>query len=60
LAFSKDPRFGGWKISPKMKVFMSRVEELGCQIKALSARELGELRAWMAEFDADIWDGGYG
>jgi uncharacterized coiled-coil protein SlyX len=35
---------------------VSRVEELECQIKALSSRELQELRAWLAEFNADVWD----
>ncbi len=35
---------------------MSRVEELEGQIKALSPREFQELRAWLAEHDAEIWD----
>ena len=35
---------------------MSRVEELEGQIKTLSPNELQELRAWLAEYDAEIWD----
>ena len=35
---------------------MSRVEELEGQIKALSSHEFQELRAWLAEYDAGIWD----
>lgn len=35
---------------------MNRVEELEGQIKALSPNEFHELRAWLAEYDADIWD----
>jgi hypothetical protein len=35
---------------------MSRVEELESQIKTLSSSEFQELRAWLAEHDADIWD----
>jgi hypothetical protein len=35
---------------------MSRVEELEGQIKTLSSNELQELRAWLAEYDAEIWD----
>jgi hypothetical protein len=35
---------------------MSRVEELESQIKTLSPSEFQELRAWLAEHDADIWD----
>ena len=35
---------------------MSRVEELEGKIKALSAHELRELRAWLAEYDAEAWD----
>jgi hypothetical protein len=35
---------------------MSRVEELEGQIKKLSSNELQELRAWLAEYDADVWD----
>jgi hypothetical protein len=35
---------------------VSRVEELEGKIKALSMRELQELRAWLAEYDAEVWD----
>jgi hypothetical protein len=35
---------------------MSRVEELESQIKILSCSEFQELRAWLAEHDAEIWD----
>ena len=35
---------------------MSRVEELEGQIKALSSNEFRELRAWLAEYDAGVWD----
>jgi len=35
---------------------VSRVEELESQIKALSSHELQELRAWLAEYDAEVWD----
>jgi len=35
---------------------VSRVEELEVRIKALSARELHELPAWLAEFDAEVRD----
>jgi len=35
---------------------VSRVEELEVGIKALSPREFQELRAWIAEFDAEVWD----
>jgi len=35
---------------------MSRVEELEGRIKALSSNEFRELRAWLAEYDAAVWD----
>jgi hypothetical protein len=35
---------------------MSRVEELETRIKGLSSHEFQELRAWLAEFDAEVWD----
>jgi hypothetical protein len=35
---------------------MSRVEELEDQIKTLSSGEFQELRAWLAEHDAEVWD----
>jgi hypothetical protein len=35
---------------------MSRVEELEGQIRSLSASEFQELRAWLAEHDAEMWD----
>jgi hypothetical protein len=38
------------------EVFVSRVEELGGRIRDLSPREFQELRAWLAEYDAERWD----
>jgi hypothetical protein len=35
---------------------VSRVEELEGQIKALSLNEFQELRAWLAQYDAEGWD----
>jgi hypothetical protein len=35
---------------------MSRLEELQGKIKALSPHELQELRDWLAEYDAEVWD----
>jgi hypothetical protein len=35
---------------------VSRVEELEYQIKALSSAELQQLRVWLAEYEADLWD----
>ena len=35
---------------------MSRVEELEGQIKSLSSSEFQQLRTWLAEYDAEIWD----
>ncbi len=35
---------------------MSRVEELESQIRTLSSSEFQELRAWLAEHDAELWD----
>lgn len=35
---------------------MSRVEELEVRIKALSSHEFQELRAWITELDAEVWD----
>ena len=35
---------------------MNRVEELEGQIKALSSNEFQELRAWLAQYDAELWD----
>ena len=35
---------------------MSRVEELEGRIQSLSPDEFQELRAWLAEHDAGIWD----
>lgn len=35
---------------------MSRVEELEGQIKELSSNEFQELRAWSAEYEAEVWD----
>jgi hypothetical protein len=37
-------------------VFVSRLEELEDKIKALSSHEFQELRAWLAEYDAELWD----
>jgi hypothetical protein len=35
---------------------MSRVEQIEGQIKDLTSEELQSLRAWFAEYDAQIWD----
>ena len=35
---------------------MSRVESLEREIRALSPEEFAELRQWLAEFDAQVWD----
>jgi hypothetical protein len=35
---------------------VSRVEELEGKIKTLSPREFQELRAWLADYDAEVWD----
>ena len=35
---------------------MSRVEELEEQIRSLSSNELQELRAWLAQYDAEVWE----
>ena len=35
---------------------MSKVESIEEQIKALSADELAQLRAWFLEFDWALWD----
>ena len=35
---------------------MSRVEDLEGQIKALSSDELQQLRAWLVEYEAELWD----
>jgi hypothetical protein len=35
---------------------MSRVEELESQIMGLLPEEFRELRAWVAEHDAEVWD----
>ena len=35
---------------------MSKVESIEQQIKALSAEELAQLRAWFLEFDWALWD----
>jgi hypothetical protein len=35
---------------------MSRVEQIEVQIKELTSEELQSLRAWFAEYDAQIWD----
>ena len=35
---------------------MSKVEAIEQQIKALSAEELAQLRAWFLEFDWALWD----
>ena len=32
------------------------MEELEGQIKTLSSNELQELRAWLAGYDAEVWD----
>jgi hypothetical protein len=35
---------------------VSRLEQIESQIKTLTQEELSALRAWFAEFDADLWD----
>jgi succinate dehydrogenase flavin-adding protein (antitoxin of CptAB toxin-antitoxin module) len=35
---------------------MSEVEQIESRIKNLSPEELAKLRAWFAEFDAEVWD----
>jgi hypothetical protein len=35
---------------------MGKVEKIEQDIKALSPRELNELRDWFAAFDAEAWD----
>jgi hypothetical protein len=35
---------------------VSRVKELEGQIKELSSNEFQELRAWLAEYEAEVWD----
>jgi len=35
---------------------MSEVEQIESRIKSLSPRDLAELRAWFADFDAQAWD----
>ena len=35
---------------------MSKIESIEEQIKALSADELAQLRAWFLEFDWALWD----
>jgi uncharacterized coiled-coil protein SlyX len=35
---------------------VSRLEELEGKIRVLSPHELHELRAWLAEYDAEVWD----
>ena len=35
---------------------MSKVDSIEQQIKALSAEELAQLRAWFLEFDWALWD----
>ncbi len=35
---------------------MGKIEQIENAIKALSATELHQLRAWFAEFDAANWD----
>jgi hypothetical protein len=35
---------------------MGKVEIIEAQIKELSRGELAEFRAWLARFDAEVWD----
>jgi hypothetical protein len=35
---------------------MSRVEEITEQLRTLSAAELGELRAWLDQYEDQLWD----
>ena len=41
---------------PIEELAMSEVEQIEDRIKKLSPEELGKLRAWFAEFDAQAWD----
>jgi hypothetical protein len=41
---------------PRRVRIMGKVEQIESAIKALSAAELEQLRAWFAEFDASKWD----
>jgi hypothetical protein len=36
---------------------VSRVQEIAEQLRTLSAAELRELRAWLDEYEDQIWDG---
>jgi hypothetical protein len=38
---------------------MNRVEQLEDEIKALLPSEFQELRAWLDEYDAQVWDEQY-
>ncbi len=35
---------------------MSRVQEIAEQLRALSGAELRELRAWLDEYENQLWD----
>jgi len=35
---------------------MSRVEEITEQLRTLSSAELGELRAWLDQYEDQLWD----
>jgi hypothetical protein len=35
---------------------MTRIEKIERQIQSLSPEELVALRAWFADFDAEVWD----
>ena len=50
---TRDKRIIG---ASKLGVAMSRVEILEREIRALSPEEFAELRQWLTEFDAQVWD----
>lgn len=35
---------------------MTKIEQIEREIKALSTEEFAELRRWISEYDADLWD----
>jgi hypothetical protein len=38
------------------EVYLSRVQEIAAQIRTFSGAELRELRAWLEEYENQIWD----
>lgn len=43
-------------MAPIKEHAMSEVEQIEDRIQRLSPEELGTLRGWFAEFDAQVWD----